>query len=399
MIRPAGPRVRRLGPVDLARLGMVGLSARPLRVFLSALGIAIGIGAMLAVIGISASSTAELDRTLTRLGTNMLTVKPGVTLTGKNAKLPVEATAMIGRIGPVESVAATGHVPAYVYRNDHIAPGETNSIEVLAVDRDLPGTVRATLSSGGWLSPATARYPAVVLGAVAAQRLDLRGPGTRVWLGRQWYAVLGVLNPVPLAPELDHAALIGRAAAETYAGFDGHPTTVYLRAVENQVDAVRAVLGPTANPRAPLEVAISRPSDALAAKRATDETLTALLLGLGGVALLVGGVGVANTMVISVLERRSEIGLRRALGARRGHIRVQFLHEALLLSALGGAGGVVLGIVTTGGYAVARGWPPVVPGWASLGGLGATLVIGALAGLYPAMRASRVEPAEALSTS
>ncbi|MBO3743921.1 ABC transporter permease [Actinoplanes flavus] len=376
---------------------MVGLFARPLRVFLSALGIAIGIGAMLAVVGISASSTAELDRTLSRLGTNMLIVTPGKTLSGKNAELPAEATAMVSRIGPVEAVAATGRVPAYVYRNDHIAPGETNSIEVLAVDRDLPGTVRATVSAGSWLTPATVDYPAVVLGAVAAQRLDVRTPGTRVWLGGHWYAVQGVLAPVPLAPELDRAALVGWGAAREYAGFDGHPTTVYLRAVESQVEAVRGVLGRTANPQAPMEVGISRPSDALTAKRAADDTLTALLLGLSAVALLVGGVGVANTMVISVLERRSEIGLRRALGAKRSHVRIQFLNEALLLSALGGAGGVILGVLATGAYALSRGWPVVVPGWASAGGLGATLMIGALAGVYPAMRASRVAPAEALS--
>ncbi|KPM50899.1 ABC transporter permease [Frankia sp. CcI49] len=395
----SAPRVGRLSPADIARLGAVGLRSRPLRVSLSALGIAIGIGAMLAVVGISASSHAELDQTLSRLGTNLLTVAPGNTVFGESTKLPAEAVQMIDRIGPVETAAATGKVPAYIYRNDHIPPGETGSIEVLAVDRDLPGTVHAELSAGSWLTPATATYPAVVLGAQAAQRLDLNGPGTRVWLGRQWYAVVGVLAPVPLAPELDSAALIGWTAAKTYAGFDGHPTTVYVRTVESEIAATRSVLGRTANPANPEEVAVSRPSDALKAKEATDDTLTALLLGLGAVALLVGGVGVANTMVISVLERRAEIGLRRSLGATRGHVRAQFLSESLLLSGLGGGGGVALGVVVTGIYAITRGWPPVVPGWATVGGFTATLVIGVLAGLYPAVRASRVTPAEALSSS
>ena len=391
--------IKRLSPADVARLGATGLRARPLRVFLSALGIAIGIGAMLAVVGISASSRAELDRTLSRLGTNLLTVAPGSTLSGDKAKLPTESAAMIGRIGPVEAVAATGLLDAYVYRNDHIPPGETGSIGVLAVDRDLPGTVRATVHTGSWLTAATAGVPAVVLGARASQRLDLRSPGALVWLAHRWYAVVGILDPVPLAPELDSAAMIGWAAAQEFARFDGHPTKVYVRTVDSQVAQVRSVLGPTANPQAPNEVAISRPSDALAAKQATDSALTGLLLALGGVALLVGGVGVANTMVISVLERRSEIGLRRALGATRGHVRIQFLSESLLLSALGGAGGVGLGIIVTGGYAATRGWPTVLPAWATLGGLGATLVIGAIAGLYPAVRASRVAPATALAAA
>ncbi len=395
----AQPRTRRLPLADIARLGAVGLRSRPLRVFLSALGIAIGIGAMVAVVGISTSSRAELDRTLAQLGTNLLTISPGRTVSGDDAKLPTEATAMVGRIGPVQSVAATGQVDAYVYRNEFVPAGQTSSVVVLAADQNLPRTVGATLYSGTWLTPATSKYPAVVLGSRAATRLDLATPGMRVWLGRQWFSIVGVLDPVPLAPELDSAALIGWEAAETYAGFDGHPTTVYARSVESQVAAVRAVLGRTANPEAPNEVAVSRPSDALAAKQATDDALTALLLGLGAVALLVGGVGVANTMVISVLERRTEIGLRRSLGATRGHIRMQFLTESLILSAIGGGGGILLGVIATGGYALTQGWPTVVPPWATAGGLGATLVIGALAGLYPALRASRMAPAQALATS
>jgi putative ABC transport system permease protein len=220
----------------------------------------------------------------------------------------------------------------------------------------------------------------------------------QILVGGQWFTVVGVLDPVPLAPELDTAALVGWPAATTWLSFDGHPTTVYTRTEDSQVEAVRAVLAATANPSAPNEVTVSRPSEALAAKDATDRTFTALLLGLGSVALLVGGVGVANTMVISVLERRAEIGLRRSLGATRGQIRTQFLAESLLLSGLGGVGGVLIGLAVTGGYAATQGWPTAVPPLAMLGGLGATLAIGALAGLYPAIRASRLSPTEALAT-
>ncbi|MDX6345926.1 MAG: putative transport system permease protein [Streptomyces sp.] len=387
----------RLGAADVARVGAAGLRARPLRAVLSALGIAIGIAAMLAVVGISTSSRADLNRTLNRLGTNLLTVEPGSTMFGNAARLPEESAAMVGRIGPVHSVAAVGRVTAHVYRNDHIPAGQTGSIAVVAVQPGLPAAVGSRMRKGVWLNAATARYPGVVLGAAAARRLDIREPGTRVWLGNQWFGVTGILEPVPLADELDGSAMVGWPAAEHFLAFDGHPTELYVRSAERSVEAVRTVLAATVNPEAPAEVQVSRPSDALAAQRAADSTLGALLLGLGAVALLVGGIGVANTMVISVLERRPEIGLRRALGATRGQIRLQFLAESLLLSALGGVGGVLLGIGVTTAYASTQHWPTVVPLWAMAGGVAATLLIGATAGLYPAVRASRLSPTEALA--
>jgi putative ABC transport system permease protein len=389
----------RLNPRDIARVGAAGLRTRPSRVALSALGIAIGIAAMLAVVGISTSSRTDLDRTLSRLGTNLLVVGPGQTPTGQPAKLPEQAVEMVGRIGPVRSASGTGHVNAYVYRNDHIARGETNSIAVLATGQDVLTTVGGQVEAGVWLNAATNRYPGVVLGSMAARLLDIRHPGVRVWLGGQWFGVVGILQPVPLAQELDYAALVGWEAASSYLDFDGHPTFIYCRTVDTQVEAVRAVLADTANPESPLEVKVSRPSDALIARRATDSTFTALLLGLGAVALLVGGVGVANTMVISVLERRVEIGLRRSLGATRGHVRIQFLAESLLLSAIGGAGGVVLGVGVTALYASLQGWPVALPVWAPVGGVAATLFIGGVAGLYPAVRAARLSPTEALASS
>jgi putative ABC transport system permease protein len=391
-LRPA-----RLRPSDLARLGGYGLRSRPLRSVLSALGIAIGIAAMTAVVGISASSRADLDQELAKLGTNLLTVSPGNTMFGKRATLPDDSVAMIKRIGPILSATATGVLSeSHVYRTDRIPATQSGGLSVLAAKLDLLQTVGATLDHGAWLNAATDRYPAVVLGAAAAEQL---GNVPAVSIGGRWWVVAGVLRKVPLAPELDSAVLIGWPAATTYLGFDGHPTTVYTRSVDSQVEAVRAVLAPTADPEAPGDVQVSKPSDALAARRATNAAFTALLLGLGAVALLVGGIGVANTMVISVLERRAEIGLRRSLGATKGQIRTQFVAESLLLSLIGGALGTLLGYLVTGTYATAQSWPTVVPLWVLAGGVGATVLIGAVAGLYPAIRAARLAPTEALAAT
>jgi putative ABC transport system permease protein len=393
-------RAGRLNPPDVLRLGAYGLRARPLRVVLSALGIAIGIAAMVAVVGASTSSHAKLSSLLSSLGTNLLTVQPGRTLFGQQATLPNQSVPMIGRIPQVESVTAVGVLPnANVYRTNKIPSVQSGGIGTYVVRTDLLDTVGATVRSGTWLNAATTRYPAVVLGATTANLLGIGAPSrdAQIWLDGRWFTVIGILNPVPLAPELDLGALIGWPAARRYLDVDGNITTVYTRTDPDAVEPVRDLLARTANPAAPNEVDVSRPSDALAAQAAVNKTFTALLLGLGAVALLVGGIGVANTMVISVLERRPEIGLRRSLGATREHIRTQFLSESLLLSLLGGGAGIVLGAAVTAGYATVQGWPTVVPAWVVAGGLAAALIIGAVAGLYPAARAARLAPTEALA--
>lgn len=390
-------RPARLAAADILRLGAAGLRARPLRMVLSAAGIAIGIAAMLAVVGISASSRADLDRSLAALGTNLLTVTPGQTFGGDEAVLPPESPAMAGRIAAMRSVSATGKLDAKVYRNEYIPVAESSSVTVLAARPDLIATLEARLARGRWLTATKPGSPAVVLGAGAADRLGVHAPGQRLWLGGQWFSVVGILAAAPLAPELDSAALIDWSTATERLGFDGHPTMLYTRSDEAAVEQVRRLLGPTVNPAAPNEVKVSRPSDALAAARATDSALNGLLLGLGAVALLVGGVGVANTMVISVLERRGEIGLRRALGATGAHIGQQFLTESLLLSTVGGLAGAATGALVTAAWSWWRSWPMALPPWALGGGLAATILVGVVAGLYPAARAARLAPTEALA--
>ncbi|WP_245782517.1 ABC transporter permease [Actinokineospora terrae] len=383
---------------DLGRESTSGLRGRPARAVLSLLGIAVGVTAMVAVLGISAASQAGLIAQISSLGTNMLTVAPGRDLFGGQTELPVESVAMVSRIEGVRSVSAVGAVGGHsVRRTDKIDPDDTNGIAVLAARLDLLDTLGGSVTAGSYLSPATERYPAVVLGAVAASRLGVGSVGDQVYLGERWFTVVGLLAPLPLAPEVDRAALVGWPVAQTDLGFSGHPTTIYERSADEAVAGVRQVLAATANPENPQNVAVSRPSDALTAQLATRSAFDQLFLGLGAVALLVGGIGVANTMIISVLERRGEIGMRRSLGATRRHIRAQFLAESAVLSALGGVIGVVVGIAVCVGYSLARGLPVTLP-WTAVGaGLAAAVGTGIAAGLYPAGRAARLSPTEALA--
>ena len=388
------------GPVDRLRLGALGLTARKGRAALSALGVAIGITAMVAVLGLSESSRADLDAQLDALGTNLLVITPGQDMMGDSATLPETSVAMIDRVPTVESAAATYAVDASVRKSDRVPSSQTSGLVVAAAGAGLDTAVSAELREGRWLDAATSDYPAVVLGATAARRLAVGSldAGVRVWIEDQWFAVIGVLEPVVLAPELDETALIGGPIAERLYG-DGEalpPSTVYTRVDSDQVAATRALLGRTANPSSPSEVSVSRPSDALEAQAKADESLTTLTLGLGAVALLVGAVGIANVMVISVLERRREIGVRRALGATRAGIGSQFLTESVLLSLLGGVLGGLLGVALTTMFAVHQDWGVVLPWEPVLEGLGCSMLVGTVVGLYPALRAASVPPTEAL---
>ena len=390
----------RLPPHELFGVALQGLRTRRLRAALSALGIAIGIGAMVAVVGVSSSAQANLLAEIDRLGTNLLTVTPGQTFFGANEVLPKTSVPMIGGMSGVENDAAIYQLSENVFRSPYVPTAQTGGIGVDAAGDNLPHVLGTGLQSGHFLDRVSDGFPEAVLGAQAASILQITHVGGHVmiYLGNHWFTVVGVLEPAVLDSSLDTDVFISLPVAQRLFATQPNPSEIYVRADQDRVVGVSDLLAGTADPQNASGVSVSRPSDALEARAAAKGQFTTLLLGLGAVALLVGAIGIANIMVISVLERRGEIGLRRALGATRRHISSQFLTESALLAALGGVAGLALGAGATEVYAVSRTQPFVVPLYALIAAPAAGFVIGGLAGLYPAMKAARLSPTEALRT-
>jgi putative ABC transport system permease protein len=389
-----------LRAADLVPISTLGLRSRKVRALLSGVGIAIGIGSIVAVLGVARSSESHLLAQIARLGTNLITVVNGQDASGAEAELPASAAPMIRQVPNVRSVAPTAQIAdANVYRNDQVPAGLAGGLAVRACDASLLTTLDGSLLTGRFLDGGATN--ATVLGYDAATTLGVpnTGPGSRVWLGGHWFTVVGILKPLPLAAEIDRSALVSFPVATRLLGYDGHPSRIYLRTHPDHVPEVYQVLSGTANPESPAEVAVSRPSDALTAQLAVKDASGSLILGLGAIALLIGVIGIANTMIISVMERRTEIGLRRALGAARVHVAVQFLTESLVLSIFGGAAGIAAGILVTGVLAHTHDWVVLIPAQALWGSAVVAVLAGAIAGLFPALRAAGIPPTDALRTT
>lgn len=397
-----------LSPLDAWKVAWQGVASRPQRSFLAAIGIAVGVAALVALTGISDSNRAALMEELDSMGANLLVVQPANGPDGKPVPLPASAVDAIRRQDGVEAVGGLKKIPdsVHAYRTDVVAQGETNGLGVMAATPSLYNALGASMESGSWFDEASRALPTVVLGAEAAARLGKPTIGDRLWIGNEWYSLLGVLSPIELAEGINTAVLLGdQWSAQHFANdplatglTSGDWSQIYVQSAPGGVADLRDRVAAAASPGSP-HVAVAALSDLGGARTVADTMLETLGLALGGIALAVGGVGIANTMVVSVMERRGEIGLRRALGARSTQMVAQFLTESTVLSFLGACGGVILGVAAALGFSTLTGTPIRIPLEVAGLGLGVALVVGALAGLQPAAKAARMPPVEALRSS
>jgi putative ABC transport system permease protein len=363
--------------------------------------VAIGIAALTAITGIAASNQAQLLAELDDLGANLIVVQPGADSSGTLVPLPETAGPMIERVDEVEQVGTLRSVPDGVaaYRNDLVPAGQKNGINVVAADPSFLSAIEGTMAKGEWLTEANRSLPVAVLGSSAAARLGITETGVRVWVGNAWYIVVGIMESAGLADDIDAAVFLGDEWAAEHVSEPDDETIalLFVRVTPGNVEAVREVIALAANPVSPY-VFVSPLSDLAGARDTTVDSLSGLAIGLAAIALFVGGIGIANTMVVAVLERRGEVGLRRALGARPGQIASQFVGEAIVLGGLGGIAGALVGALAVYIYAVARGQIAVVPLEVLLGGPVIAVAVGVVAGLYPALSAARLSPTAALRT-
>jgi putative ABC transport system permease protein len=388
----------RLKIKDLFFVALYGVRARKGRATLTSIGIGIGIAAIVAVSGISASGRADLLSTLESLGTNLVKASPQAGFFGTQEELPKGVLGMVERIGPVQEVTSTTQTDLLVRRSNFISEFEGGGISTIVTSAELLDVIGGNLIDGRFIEDGLSDIPVTVLGNVTAQRLGINNLSTptKILIENEWFGVVGILEELKIHPDLDRSVFIGYGVAKTLFDIDEEPTTIYLRANPTFIEDVVEVLAPSMNPENPDQVEVTRPSDALEAQQAAEEAFTNLLLGLGSVALLVGGVAIANVMVMSVLERRMEIGVRRSIGATRREIRYQFLLESIVLSGIGGLVGVLLGTAITLGYTNYTNIVFSIPVWQIFGAVLLALLIGAISGVYPAIKASKIQPAEAV---
>ena len=386
---------------DLVGVAWTGLTARKVRTLLIMLGPIVGVAAMVGAVGLTESAKGDLKAKLGKLGTNLIIAQAGGTFGSQNPTFPADAVQRAKALSTVTSAAATTNLSSVI-----AVPTEGSSdfyqsfpVPVRAADTDLPSVLAVPMVDGRWLNSSDSKLHTVsaVLGAgIAKQYAYLRGESRTIRLNDTNFGVVGVLAPVALDPDLDNAVFITQWAAKHYFATDGKPNQLYIRSTNGTTQATADAIPTAINLGGPEQVSTKVPSDVLQAASQADKTLQQTALFAGLLALAVGGLGIANVMSISVIQRSSEIGIRRVVGHSRSKIGSQFLLESLFVGVLGGILGAALGIGIVYLVSAFANWVVVInyhkiPIWMTL-----ALIVSVGAGLYPSIKAARLEPLETL---
>ena len=382
-------------------MAWTGLRARKARTLLIMLGPVIGVAAMVGAVGLTESAKGALQQQLARLGTNLIIAQAGGTFGSQNPTFPSDVVHRVEALATVESAAATTNLSGVV--TEPIAGNNSYyqafPVPVRAAGLALPAVLNVPLLDGRWLDTADVdlHLPAAVIGAGVAKEYGyLPGETRTIRLNDTNFGVVGVLGQVPLDPSLDDAVFVTQWAAQNLLGSSGDPNQLYIRARPGTTQETADAVPTAVSLGGPDETSTQVPSDVLQAAAQANKTLQQVALFAGLLALTVGGLGIANVMSISVIQRSSEIGIRRAVGHTQAKIGAQFLLESIFVGVLGGFVGALVGVAVIYLVSAFAGWVVVIaysriPLW-----MGLALLVSVLAGLYPSIKAARLEPLETL---
>ncbi|MAT37817.1 MAG: hypothetical protein CL420_07250 [Acidimicrobiaceae bacterium] len=387
---------------EILNVAISGLTARKVRTLLIMLGPVLGAAGIVAAVGLNESAKGDVRQTLERLGTNLIVASAdGSFSAGQAPTLPEDAVERSMNVSTVDRVAGITEIGSLT-----VLPSQggkdffrTIPIPVLTSDQNLLNVLDAQMLHGRFIngSDESNVFRSAVMGHDLANDYQyLPGELRTIDVDGETYGVVGVIEKVDLVPKLDTAIIIPKSSAEEDFDVEQKPTTLYVRATEGNVDSTAEALPMAINLGGDEAVTVAVPSDLLEAQGAVDTTLRNILFLMGGLALLVGGVGIANVMSISVIQRSGEIGIRRALGHTKMTIALQFVLEALFVGVLGGIAGVVTGVCVIYLVSSILGWIATlnIPLFLVAGGM--ALIVSVIAGLYPAWKAARLEPLETL---